>query len=167
MQLVSLGGLWSLAAAFALAAPAGARSDGNLVTLVMAANRKTGCGPAKAEFVRVMPDGSTDEPFRIPRGYVLVVTDVDWLYGNAGPGLTRALALYVENIADPSKRQPVFRSTIRLNSDGAGGASERMTSGFRISPAARACPDVEPGPVDSPLRLLSLVLRGYLVSENE
>jgi hypothetical protein len=117
--------------------PAEAAAAGILVTLVMTVNMKTGCGPAKAEFVRALPGGSADEPFRIPRGYVLVVTGVDWLHGNAAPGFTRSLVLYVENIAEPSKRQPAFRSSIRLNSDGAGGAGERMNSGFRISSAAR------------------------------
>ena len=139
-------------------------SSHSLVTLVLTANAKSGCGPAKLDFVRVKSDGSSGaDVFRIPDGQALIVTDVSWLYSGGGPGLTEVLMVLVENLADPSTRQTVFQSTIRLGVDGVGGATEHLTSGFLVSSAARVCVDVVPGPVGSPLRLSNVVLHGYLV----
>jgi hypothetical protein len=139
-------------------------SGRSLVTLVLTANAKNGCGPAKLDFIRVKPDGSASaDAFRIPDGQARIVTDVDWLYSNGGPGLTEVLLVLIESLADSSTRQTVLQSTIRLGVDGAGGASEHSTSGFLVSSSARVCVDVIPGPVGSPLRLSNVVLRGYLV----
>ena len=139
-------------------------SDRNLVTLVLTADAKNGCGSAKLDFIRVKPDGSAGtDAFRIPDGQALIVTDVDWLYSSGGPGLTEVLLVLIENLADSSKRQTVFQSTIRLGVDGAGGANEHSTTGFLVSSSARLCVDVIPGPIGSPLRLSNVVLRGYLV----
>jgi hypothetical protein len=69
-----------------------APSRQNLVTLVLTANLKSGCGPAKLDFVRVRADGPAGaDAFRVPEGHALIVTDVDWLYASGGPGLTEAL----------------------------------------------------------------------------
>lgn len=135
----------------------------DLVTLVMVAKQRNGCGEAKLDFVRAQPDGLPDAGlFRVPERQILVITDVEWLYGGGGPGLTKSLILKVENLEDATQRTAVLRSTIRLNGDGAGGASEHLTTGLQVSPSARICPELEGEPVASPRRLISLILRGFL-----
>src|SRR5690348_12380739 len=89
------------------------------VVLSMTVNSRGGCGPAKLDFVQVRPDGTADSAmYRVPDGQLLVVTDVDWLYGGGQGGLTRTLVLNLENLEDSSKKQTVFRSVLRLNADG-------------------------------------------------
>ena len=136
------------------------------VVLTMVPNSRAGCGPAKLDFARVRPDGTVSpDMFRIPTGQILIVNDVDWTFNGGAAGITKALVIYAENLTEATTRQAVFRSPVRLNGDGAGGASEHLSSGFPISSAARACPEVEYGPMASPLRLLSVILRGRLVPE--
>ena len=93
----------------------------------------------------------------------MVVTDVDWNYHSGAPGLVQVLALVIENLTEASKRQTAFESTIRRGSDGVGGTSEHMTSGFVVSSAARVCVELRNGPIGPPLRLSKVLLRGYLV----
>lgn len=139
---------------------------GDHVLLEMVAGVRTGCGPAKIDFVRTFPDGGAGaEPFRIPEDRVLVATDVDWYYFDGTPGIVQVLRLFVENLADPEKRRKVFESAAQLNGLGVGGANARMTSGFLVSSDARLCVDVTPGPLGTPLRLSKLLVRGYLVAE--
>ena len=136
----------------------------DLVTLQMVAGADEGCGPARLEFRRVFPDGaSASKVFRIPEGRLLVVTDVDWQYHSGAPGLVQILALVIENLAETFKRHTAFESTIRLGSDGVGGISEHMTSGFVVSSSARICVELRNGPIGPPLRLSRVLLRGYLV----
>ena len=138
----------------------------NLVVLELTAGAKDGCGPLKLDFVRSFPDGTAaSEPFRVPPGRVLIVTDVDWHYYSGGPNLVQVLQLAVQNLGDAAKVRRVFESSIRLNTAGVGGTSEHMTTGFALSSQARICADVIPGPLGSPMRLSRILLRGYLVDE--
>lgn len=133
-----------------------------------------GCGPALNDFVRVLPDGSGESGagglgWRVPEGKILVVTDVDWQYVHPNHGTSagkvQILRLIIENLADPSRTRRAFESTITLSSEGEGGISESMTSGFIVSSAARICPDVFPGPQGPPFGLQHLILRGYLAQD--
>lgn len=144
----------------------------NHVTLEVVGGATGGCGPELWDFVRVLPDGSSSGFFRVPKGKVLVVTDVDWQYATHGIFTTskmQVLRLVIENLADPKLDRRAMDSTIMLTDDGkgglAGGVSESMTSGFVVSSEARICPDVFPGPMGPPGGLQHLILRGYLAPE--
>jgi hypothetical protein len=160
-----------------LALAADCRADGgahmlvppaDLVTLEMAANLPSGCGKAKLDFFRVLPDGTSDpKPFRVPAGRALVVTDVDWHYHSGAPGLAIVLSVLVQNLGDADKRHRAVESVVRLGPDGVGGAGVRMTSGFVVSPAARVCVDLINAPTGDPLRLSRVLLRGYLTDQPE
>jgi hypothetical protein len=143
------------------------------VTLEVVGGMKGGCGPALLDFVRVLPDGKTEAVpgglgWRVPEGKLLVVTDVDWQYvhpkGAEGAGRIQVLRLFIENLAQPGGRR-ALDSTITLSSQGEGGTSLSMTSGFVVSSKARICPDVFPGPLGPPSGLQHLIVRGYLVAE--
>jgi hypothetical protein len=90
---------------------------------------KGGCGPAQLDFVRVLPDGNTEAGpgglgYRVPKGKLLVVTDMDWQYvhpkGAEGAGEIQVLRLFIENLADSAKRRRAFESTITLVARGRG-----------------------------------------------
>jgi hypothetical protein len=137
----------------------------DLVTLQLISGARNGCGPAKFDVVRIFPDGTSGaEPFRVPDGRSLVITELDWYYFNGPPGLTVILSVFTENLRDGSKRNVVFQSPLRLGSDGVGGASERMTTGFAVSSSGRLCFDVLNGSIGTPMRLSRVLLRGYLVN---
>jgi hypothetical protein len=138
----------------------------DLITLQVTSGARNGCGPAKFEVVRVSPDGTTSaEAFRVPDGRSMVITELDWYYFNGAPGLTVVLTVFAENLRDANKRSIVFQSPLRLGSDGVGGVTERMTTGFAVSSGARLCFDVLNGTLGYPMRLSKVVLRGYLVDQ--
>jgi hypothetical protein len=138
-----------------------------LVVLEMVVAAKDGCGPLKLDFVRSLTDGtSSQEPFRVPPGRALVITDVDWHYHSGGPNLVQVLRLSVQNLTEPGKARRVFESVIRLDVNGVGGTSEHMTTGFAVSPDARVCLEVVPGPIGSPMRLSKVLMRGYLTRQH-
>jgi hypothetical protein len=139
----------------------------DLVTLQVITGARNGCGSAKFDVVRVLPDGSSSaDPFRVPEGRELIVTELDWYYFNGPPGAMVILSVLAENLRDSGKRSIVFQSPIRLGTDGVGGASERMTSGFGISSSSRLCFDVVNGTVGYPTRLSKMLVRGYLVDKS-
>ena len=138
----------------------------DLVTLQVISGARNGCGSTKFDVVRLLADGTTAaDPFRVPEGRQLIVTELDWYYFNGPPGAMVILSVLAENLRDPSKRNTVFQSPIRLGGDGVGGASERMTSGFAISSSGRLCFDLVNGTVGYPIRLSKVLLRGYLVDQ--
>ena len=143
------------------------------VVLEVVGGMNGGCGASLFDFVRVLPDGTSQIGpgglgWRVPAGDVLVVTDVDWEYvhpqGAAAAGKIEVLRLIIENLANPDVSRRAFESTITLSSQGQGGISEAMNSGFVVSPAARICPDIFPGPQGPPFGLQHLILRGYLIA---
>jgi hypothetical protein len=144
------------------------------VVLEVVGGLNGGCGPAKLDFVRVLPDGNATGTsglgWRVPAGQALVITDVDWEYvhpqGAAFAGRIEVLRLSIENLANPSQTRRAFESTITLSSKGEGGISEARTSGFVVSSKARICPDIFPGPLGPPSGLQHLILRGYLIADN-
>ncbi len=142
------------------------------VTLEVIGSNVGGCGGTDMDFVRNLPDGSRDTvnvsstgAFRIPKGHVLVVTDVDWQYvhpdGAAAAGTIEILRLFIENLSTAESNR-AFESTVTLSSVGEGGASVAASSGFIVSSKARICPDVVPGPAGPPSGLQHLIVRGYL-----
>src|SRR5688572_22817709 len=58
----------------------GAQVD-DLVTLQVISGARNGCGPAKFDVFRVLLDGTSPaDPFRVPEGRALVITELDWYY---------------------------------------------------------------------------------------
>jgi hypothetical protein len=105
--------------------------------------------------------------WRIPSNDVLVITDVDWQYihpeGAAASGLIQTPRLFIQNLTNRDDNVRVFESTITPSTQGQGGISEGMTSGFVVSPAAKISADLFPGPMGPPWGLQHLLLRGYLI----
>ena len=139
------------------------------VTLEMVGGLKGGYGPDKLDFVRVLPDGTTEKTpdglgWRVPEGRVLVVTDVDWQYqhpeGEAGK--LQVLRLMVEGLGERPQSRRAFESAVVLSPQGAGAANVSMTAGFVVSSKARIAPDLTPGPRGG---LQHAIVRGYMMPE--
>jgi hypothetical protein len=117
------------------------------------------------DFFRVLPDASLTPSgpagFRVPPGQVLVVTDADWQYNLGSPGGLQTLRCFIQNLNDPTIARRVFESTVVLDKDGQGGASEDMTAGFMVAATARITVDTSPGGG----KISHVLLRGYLVRE--
>ena len=144
------------------------------VVLEVVGGLNGGYGPAKLDFIRVLPDGSSQSGagglgWRVPAGQALVVTDVDWQYVHpqaaAYGDKIEVLRLFLENLSAPGNSRRAFESTITLSSKGEGGASECMRTGFVVSSKARIGVDISPGPTGPPSGLQHLLLRGYLIAE--
>jgi hypothetical protein len=119
------------------------------------------------DFMRVFPNGVRGTAFfRIPAGKALVVTDFDWFYddpeGAAAAGRTIVLRLWIANIGNLAGNHPVALSTIILNDEGKGGASEHLASGFAVSSQAMICVDREGAPADA---FGPVDIRGYLLGD--
>ena len=138
--------------------------------VLQAAIGDSGCSGTTAghTFREAFHDGTGAlQPFAVPPGRSLVVTDVDWQYahptGAAAAGRRVVLRLFLQNLADDTRQEPVFESTILLNADGEGGTSEAMTAGFVVSDAAQLCLDTGEEPKGPPSGLQHAILRGYLI----
>lgn len=114
------------------------------------------------DFFRILPDGtltpSGPAGFRVPPGEVLIITDVDWQYAGS-PGSCQTFRVFIKPLKDDAPGRRVFESTIILNSEGHGGASEAMTTGFIVSSNVRLAVDTGPGGG----KIQHALLRGYLV----
>ena len=117
------------------------------------------------DFVRIFSNGAAVPGFfRIPAGQSLVVTDFDWFYdhpdGAAAAGKTIVLRIRVIDLINSAASNTVAFSTIVLNNEGRGGASEHLTGGFVVSSQATMCieRDGAPANVAGPISV-----RGYLL----
>lgn len=149
-------------------------SSTQYVVLEVAGGVNDGCGDAQNDFYRNLPDGTNEggpggAGWRVPVGQALVITDVDWQYihpdGAAAAGIIETLRLYVERLGDDGGSQIALDSAITLSSQGQGGISEAMTTGFVVLSNSRICPDISPGPQGPPSGLQHLILRGYLIAD--
>jgi hypothetical protein len=125
---------------------------------------------------RVSPDGDVDaKPFKVPKGRLLVVTDVEWsAYGGPNgtndldPNRTLTLTIHVGNQQQITNNPAVFMSSLTIDQAAAGGRpgkSEYMTAGFLVGTGRRICPNVsqvEPSFVATAF-IDRLMLRGYLI----
>jgi hypothetical protein len=116
------------------------------------------------DFFRIHPDASLTPSgptgFRVPSGQVLVITDADWQYNLGLPGGLQTFRCFIQSLSDPSLARRVFESTVVLDNDGQGGASEDMTAGFMVAATARITVDTFPGGG----KISHVILRGYLAS---
>lgn len=126
----------------------------------------TGDPSQDLDFFRTHPDASMTPSgpagFRVPSGQVLVITDADWQYNLGSPGELQTFRCFVQSLKDPTLTRRVFESTVVLDSDGQGGASESMTAGFMVAATARITVDAVPGGG----KISHAILRGYLVSDD-
>ena len=121
---------------------------------------------------RVFPDGTrASDPFTVPSGRQLVVTDVEWTVNglSAGPSLTSGATVRTRlHIGSDTSFEQVFLSrTVQVGSErGNVSGSEQLTTGFAVAPNTTICADsaeFSSNTVRS-ARIVELVLRGYLIS---
>ena len=130
-----------------------------------------GYGPGNFDWIRILADGSRESgtgpggQFRVPDGFALVITDVDWQYADASsPGTMQVLRLFVTPLkGNDLTGSRVFESAVVLGPDRSNGAAVAMTTGFVVSSDARIGIDVFPGPIGPPGGIQHAILRGYLV----
>jgi hypothetical protein len=117
------------------------------------------------DFFRVLPDGTLSPTgptgFRVPKGKVMIITDVDWQYGSGPAGASQTFRVFIETLSQPGVRRRVFESTIQLDNSGNGGTSEAMTTGFVVSRKVRLAVDTIPGGG----KIQHVLLRGYLAPD--
>jgi hypothetical protein len=118
------------------------------------------------DFTRIFSNGAKVPGFfRIPPGEALVVTDFDWFYdhpdGAAAAGKSIILRLWIADLTNSAASNPVAFSSIVLNNEGKGGASEHLTGGFAVSSESTICVDRDGTPANVPG---PITVRGYLVN---
>jgi hypothetical protein len=121
---------------------------------------------------RVFPDGTrAAEPFTVPPGRLLVVTDVEWTVNalSGGPSLTAGATVRTRvSIGSDMTFDQVFLSrTVEVGSErGYVSGNEQLTTGFVVAPNTTICADsAEFGSnAVKSARLIELVLRGYLIN---
>ena len=111
-------------------------------------------------FLRSLPNGNATS-FSIPKGHVLVITDIHWQITAGNPGTVARLSLTTENLANPVLSRLVYNSVLTLNSGGVNNSNDRLTTGILVSSEAKikAKLTIPSGALDT------LFLIGYLVPE--
>jgi hypothetical protein len=129
-----------------------------------------GCGMLESEFFRIYPDGTKDStPYRVPRGRLLVITDVDWWLANFippySPGYSTYFDLALEHqVGALITTFRVFKDTLIDDPQNRLGRSVSMTTGFVVAPDTRICPNAQvPLTNDRDKQRLDVILRGYLI----
>ena len=132
--------------------------------------------PASASFsgralYRVWPDGTrASDPFTVPEGRQLVLTDVEWTVDALSTGLSLTAGGTVRTrlqIGSTTFTQVFLSRTIEVGSErGAVSGTEQLTTGVVVASNTAICPgSTEFGQnIVRSARLLELVLRGYLIS---
>jgi hypothetical protein len=123
---------------------------------------------------RLFPDGTpAPEPFAVPAGRQLVITDVEWTVDALITGLPLTPGETVRTrlrIGGGTTFNTVFLSrTVVVGSEsGRVSASEQLTTGFVVASNTAICPDsAEDGSgALKAARLIEIVLRGYLISSH-
>jgi len=134
---------------------------GNFVTLKLFAGVPGGCGPDGFEFRRMHAnDGDADSaPFRVPAGFALVITDVEWTYASGSPG-SQTLELFA-NVPPDLLGASLFLSVLNIPASGGASSEHRpMTAGFVLAEGTRLCATITPGGGI----LSSGIVRGYVAS---
>lgn len=136
-----------------------------------------GCGLQESDFFRVQPDGTKEnDPFRVPEGRLLVVTDVDSWIADFQGSVPRpdnsstyfTLALRHDYGDGRITEYRVFRDEKRDDFQGRLGDSVGMTTGFVVAPDTLICPHAQVNPTpDTDVLRLRVILRGYLIDDSE
>ena len=121
---------------------------------------------------RVLPDGTqASEPFTVPAGRQLVITDVDWTVDASAIGLPLISGETVRTrvlIGNGTTFHPVFLSrTVQVGPKaGRVSGSEQLTTGFVVASNTAICPnsgEFNSGTVKA-ARLIEFAMRGYLIN---
>ena len=145
--------------------------DGTLSGRTEAVCPPTASFKGKALF-RLLPDGTVaSDPFTVPPGRQLVITDVEWTVDALSTGLSLTAGASVRTrlqIGSGSTFTTALLSrTVEVGAErGAVSGSEQLTTGFAVGPGTAICPgstEFGSNTVRS-ARLIELVLRGYLIS---
>lgn len=128
----------------------------------------------KRGLFRILPDGTrASEPFAVPAGRQLVVTDVEWTVDALSSGLSLTAGATVRTrlqIGSGSTFEPVFLSrTVLVGSErSAVSASEQLATGFAVAPSTAICPQATEfgASVLRAARVIEIALRGYLISSH-
>jgi hypothetical protein len=121
---------------------------------------------------RVWPDGTrASEPFTVPAGSHLVITDVEWTVDALSTGLSLIPGGTVRTrlqIGNGNTFNQVFLSrTVEVGSEsGRITGSEQLATGVVVAPKTAICPGSAEFSSNAVIsaRLLEIVLRGYLIS---
>lgn len=129
-----------------------------------------GCGIQQSDFFRLYPDGTkASNPFRVPAGRLLVVTDVDWWLADFRhpfqPGFATYFDLALEHtVNNLTTTFRVFRDTLLNDPQNRLGRSVSMTAGFVVAPDTRICSFAQVAPSnDNDILRIDVILRGYLI----
>ena len=122
---------------------------------------------------RVFPDGTrAADPFTVPAGRLLVITDVEWTVNGLSGGTPLTAGATVRTrlqIGSDMTFDHVFLSrTVEVGSErGYVSGNEQLTTGFVVAPNTTICADsAEFGSnTIKSARLIELVLRGYLITQ--
>ena len=121
---------------------------------------------------RVLPDGTrASEPFTVPAGRQLVITDVEWTVDALSTGLSLipggTVRTRVQIGSGDTFNQVFMSGTVEVGTEsGRITGSEQLTTGFVVAPKTAICPasaEFSSNAVIS-ARLLEIVLRGYLIN---
>lgn len=147
-----------------------------MLTWVAPGNQDTVCTPNK-EFVRLFPDGTiSNEPFVVPQGQMLVVTDADMTF-TPGLGKTFQLGTVVYGMlsADPQKESTLVPHRtagvlITNQNSQAVAVSSNLGAGVLIGAGRQACVRAQSlsnlgGFIQ--FEVESASLRGYLISTSQ
>jgi hypothetical protein len=123
---------------------------------------------------RVFPDGTmASDPFMVPSGRQLVITDVEWNVDRLASGYPLVAGFTVRTrvaIGNATTVNTVFLSrTVQVGSErGAVSGNEQLTTGFVVAPNTAMCPTSASfgSNVVQSARIVELVLRGYLITTN-
>ena len=114
------------------------------------------------KFVRYGPDARpvTGGEFRVPKGKLFIVTDVNFTFINAAVTNRRVnFEFEVQDvICGVGCEQDLFRTSFETDSVGRGGESISFTTGLVIGPTARICPET-----NTAEGLGNINIYGYLV----
>jgi hypothetical protein len=149
---------WSsamVAVALCVAAPAGSKTSDHVMLRQLSGGKEPPCSSFGA-FFRVLPDGTiAPEPFVVPKGRVLVVTDFVWSAIHqppfadlvAGQSLRAKLSSYSAPATDESllyTSEPVDLTA--ANVTGRPGAHSKIASGAMVGAGRLLCPFAERAP---------------------
>jgi hypothetical protein len=115
------------------------------------------------EMTRILADGSSTTPFRVPARKVLVVTDITW--AGAGANATATAGLYIANLQDDNKVQyGPFAGFTFGPPVGQQSVTQTFSTGFVVSEQAKIFPFFKETGVVNPgaLGQFQVWVMGYL-----
>lgn len=112
----------------------------------------------------VVKSGGTVQPFTLPAGKVLVVTNLDWTATGSAAVANKARTAYLFRAVNGGLNGPSAQSTAIADSTGKAGASETFPSGMVLQSPGQFCLGIDtPTPVSG--ETVQGVLQGFLAPD--